>query len=111
MQGKFRGGAKGVGLFTIRETMQKKPYNYTQADMRHISHHARRNEFIGRMPHKLTCQLCGGSGGELEVVTDDGQGPWFNCGLCEGTGLNTPYERADYLRILRREKRELTGTA
>ncbi|MFA5238235.1 MAG: hypothetical protein WC476_00825 [Phycisphaerae bacterium] len=30
--------------------------------------------------------ICHGSGGEKEVILDDGSGPWYECGYCEGKG-------------------------
>ncbi len=54
---------------------------------------------------KLTCQECGGAGGEIEPVTDYGQGPFIDCGWCEGTGLMTPWLRGQWLKCKREERR------
>ncbi len=48
--------------------------------------------------HGLICQECGGSGGYKEVVCDDGTGPWYDCGFCEGTGYVTRWMRGQWLR-------------
>ena len=34
----------------------------------------------------MICPACQGNGGEIEIITDDGQGPWYECGFCKGTG-------------------------
>ena len=34
-------------------------------------------------------EVCGGEGGEVDPVLDDGTGPWLECGWCEGTGRMT----------------------
>ena len=53
----------------------------------------------------LTCQDCGGAGGEREPILDDGSGPWEECGWCQGTGLVTPWLRGQWLKYKRMEKR------
>ena len=37
----------------------------------------------------VQCQGCHGSGGEIEVVLEDGSGPFEPCGYCRGTGRTT----------------------
>jgi hypothetical protein len=32
------------------------------------------------------CPACGGLGGDVEPVLDDGTGPWMECGFCQGRG-------------------------
>ena len=32
------------------------------------------------------CPACQGAGGEIEPILDYGQGPWYTCGYCKGTG-------------------------
>ncbi len=66
------------------------------------AHHARFRLFIDSMPRELTCQDCGGGGGHVEPVLDDGSGPWEECGWCEGTGYVTPWIRGEWLRYKRR---------
>ena len=34
----------------------------------------------------VQCPMCHGLGGEVEVILDDGTGPWTTCGFCRGTG-------------------------
>ena len=67
----------------------------------------RRAKYVEAMPKKLICQDCGGSGGEIEVVCDDGTGPWYDCGWCNGTGYMTPWERGMWLRMKREQKQEM----
>jgi hypothetical protein len=62
------------------------------------AHHVRLKRFIEAMQHKLVCQDCGGAGGWIEPVLDYGQGPWFECGWCEGIGYVTPWVRGLWLR-------------
>lgn len=70
----------------------------------HRRHHARYKQYI--KAHGLICQECGGSGGETEVVLDDGTGPWYDCGFCEGTGYVTRWMRGQWLRWKAEEKRK-----
>lgn len=66
-------------------------------------HHERFVRFVEA--RKLTCQDCGGGGGEVDVVLPEtGQGPWMECGWCEGTGYMTPWERGQWLKYKRQEK-------
>jgi hypothetical protein len=41
----------------------------------------------GREMRKFPCPYCKGSGGELDVILDDGTGPWYDCGVCNGDGM------------------------
>ena len=43
------------------------------------------------------CQDCGGVGGETIPILDFGQGPWEECGWCQGTGLVTRWIRGQWL--------------
>lgn len=56
---------------------------------------------------KLICQECGGAGGYIEPVLDYGQGPWFDCGWCLGTGEVTPTVRGYWLAWKRQLKRDI----
>lgn len=53
---------------------------------------------------KLICQECGGSGGTIEPVLDDGSGPFEPCGWCND-GIITPENRGLWLRCKHDEKR------
>lgn len=39
------------------------------------------------MTKKFPCPYCKGQGGELDPVLDNGEGPWYDCGVCDGTGM------------------------
>jgi hypothetical protein len=59
-------------------------------------HHKRYEKYVEA--EGLFCQDCGGSGGETEAILDDGTGPWFECGWCEGTGKVTKWLRGQWLK-------------
>ena len=40
-------------------------------------------EWINRL-FKYECPLCNGDGGELDIITDDGAGPFYECNWCDG---------------------------
>lgn len=85
--------------------MFEKPINYAKLDHRFRRHHERLRARIAAMPRKLTCQACGGAGGEVEPVLDFGQGPWLTCSWCEGLGYVTPWLRGRWLKCQRRERK------
>ena len=68
------------------------------------SHRRRLRAFIDRMARKLVCQECSGAGGHVEPVLDCGQGPFFECGWCEGIGFVTPHRRGLWLKMKRDER-------
>ena len=63
--------------------------------------HERLARRVASQPHPLTCQECGGAGGETDVILDDGSGPWEQCGWCEGIGKILPHRRSEWLRYKR----------
>ena len=71
--------------------------DYAKHDYKSRQHHLRYKRFVESMPRKLYCQDCGGSGGEVVPMCDDGSGPFESCGWCEGTGLVTPKIRGIWL--------------
>lgn len=79
--------------------------NYAKMDNDRRRHHERYVRRISAMPRKLMCQDCGGAGGEVEPVLDYGEGPWFDCGWCEGTGHVLPHRRGEWLKYKRDLKR------
>jgi len=81
--------------------MNARPVNYRRLWFEWYRHHARFVKFVESK--KLTCQECGGAGGERDVILDDGTGPWEQCGFCEGTGFVTPHIRGLWLRWKRQE--------
>lgn len=78
----------------------KSAYAKLHSDWRR--HHERFRRYVERL--KLTCQDCGGAGGEVEPICDDGSGPFNPCGWCEGTGYVTPRIRYEWLRWRAEEK-------
>jgi hypothetical protein len=74
-------------------------------------HRARYVRFVEMKGNGFTCQECKGHGGWVEPVLDFGQGPWFDCGFCEGTGLVTRWMRGQWLRWKAQEKREWRAVA
>ena len=75
--------------------------NYAKRDNDYRRHHERYRRFVESMPRKLVCQDCHGYGGRTEAVLDDGTGPYYECGWCEGTGYVTPHRRGLWLRCAR----------
>lgn len=55
---------------------------------------------------RLGCQECGGAGGYKEAILDDGTGPFFDCGWCNGTGEMTPEDRGKWLQCKKLEKKQ-----
>jgi hypothetical protein len=72
--------------------------NYARQGYYNHAHYLRYVKYVESRQPKLTCQECGGSGGSVEPVLDDGSGPWDACGWCEGTGLVTPWIRGSWLQ-------------
>ena len=74
----------------------REPFDYRRSDYVRREHHRRYTAYVET--HGLTCQECRGAGGEIDVITDEGQGPWEPCDWCEGTGLVTRWIRGAWLR-------------
>lgn len=70
--------------------------DYARKDYKVRQHHVRYTRFV--QMKKLLCQDCCGGGGEVVPVTDCGEGPFEECGWCEGTGYVTPFIRGAWLR-------------
>jgi hypothetical protein len=70
-------------------------------------HHARLERYINAQRPRLSCQECGGMGGDYEPILfyGPGGGPWEECGFCEGLGFVTPWIRGLWLKWKRDEKR------
>ena len=77
--------------------------DYKRMDYYWAKHHERYKNRVSN--GNLTCQECRGDGGWKETILDDGSGPWFGCGYCEGTGRITPWLRGMWLKFKRQEKR------
>lgn len=83
----------------------KKEINYPRLDFYARQHRARYSKYVQSMPNKLICQDCKGAGGDSERTLDDGTGPWYECGWCEGTGLLTKHIRGIWLNYKLEESR------
>jgi hypothetical protein len=84
--------------------MTKPPTDYAKLDDLYRRHNRR---YLARAARDgLICQACGGAGGWTEVLLDDGTGPSFVCGFCEGGGYVTKWMRGAWLRWKKEEKRE-----
>lgn len=77
--------------------------NYVKLDSDHRRHHQRWKRRVESRVPRLVCQECRGSGGEVDVVLDYGQGPFIECGWCEGTGLVDSHRRSEWLRMRKEE--------
>lgn len=87
--------------------MHRKLSNQPVADSTVMHAHYLRFKALveGRKP-RLVCQACGGSGFFHEVEYDDGTGPDYDCGWCEGTGLLTGRLRGEWLRMQKALKKD-----
>lgn len=83
--------------------------DYRRLDYYHRQHHIRFERFVESMPRQLTCQECGGAGGEKVPILDYGEGLWEPCGWCEGTGLVSPWLRGQWLKYKRSEHLSISG--
>ena len=77
--------------------------DYTKLGWYQRQHHARYKHYVEA--NGFPCQECRGAGGYVEPVLDYGEGPWFDCGWCEGTGLVTRWDRGRWLACAREAKR------
>lgn len=80
--------------------------DYVKRDHYWQRHHKRFRRFVEARRPPLVCQECGGTGGEMEPLMDDGSGPFMPCGFCEGLGLTTPHLRGVWLQYRRQLKAE-----
>lgn len=69
--------------------------DYPRLAYRQAAHHIRFVRYVAK--HGMACQNCSARGGEVDPVTDEGYGPWIECGWCEGTGKTTPWLRGVWL--------------
>ena len=76
--------------------------NYARLDHQYRKHHERYVRYVEKCG--LLCQECGGSGGGVGPINEDGSGPFEECGFCEGTGLVTRWMRGLWLRWKREDK-------
>jgi hypothetical protein len=60
----------------------------------------RNHPFVDRIINIFTqCPDCKGAGGEKDIICDDGTGPWYDCGFCDGKGYMNVFKKL-YLKIL-----------
>ncbi len=77
--------------------------DYARLDEKWRQHHVRFVTYVER--HGVPCMDCRGRGGWREPILDDGSGPWYECGWCEGTGYMTRHARGLWLSMKKEEKR------
>lgn len=77
--------------------------DYARRDYEYRRHYSRFERYVES--HGFPCQECRGMGGWIEPILDYGQGPFYSCGYCEGTGKVTRWTRGQWLRWKREEKR------
>jgi hypothetical protein len=53
----------------------------------------------------LMCPECKGEGGEKEIILDDGSGPWYECGFCNGKGYMNIFQKIYWKIILTYDNR------
>ena len=75
--------------------------------------------FVEKIRNLLTqCPDCKGEGGYKEIICDDGTGPWYDCGFCDGKGFMNVFKKIYILILLagyekdekRRTQNVLTGS-
>lgn len=81
-------------------TDRARPTDYARLSYVYQQHHARYRRYVEI--HGLTCQACGGRGGDHYTSYSEPPEP---CGWCETTGKVTRWLRGMWLRCLREEKR------
>lgn len=74
--------------------------NYARLRYVHEQHHTRYLRYVEA--HGMTCQACGGMGGDFYTAYCEPPEP---CGWCETTGKVTRWLRGLYLRTMREGKR------
>ena len=79
-------------------------FNYVKYDYQRHQQFVRYREYVER--EGLICQECGGEGGAIEPILDDGSGPWEECGWCAGTGKTTRWLRGQWLKYKREDAKK-----
>jgi hypothetical protein len=72
----------GETITNIRKAVERHHAQMVNSEKR-ISTHER----INSMSKKFPCPYCKGKGSWIERVTDEGQGPRYDCGICDGEGM------------------------
>lgn len=72
--------------------------DYARLDWKSQQHHIRFARHVLSRTPRLVCQECRGEGGWTEPLLDDGTGPRYSCGYCEGLGYTTAWMRGYWLR-------------
>ena len=73
-------------------------YDYAKADWKYANHRRRWTLHVLNRRPRLLCQACGGAGGFVEPILDDGTGPFETCGYCLGVGYISAWLRGYWLR-------------
>jgi hypothetical protein len=70
------------------------------SDIRHI--------FIAEIIDEIcVCPICHGEGGEKHIVTDEGFGPFYPCGECNGKGTVNFFRRLWLLTLINKDNRNV----
>ena len=77
--------------------------DYAKLDWKRRQHYTRWKLRALAMRPRLVCQECRGVGGETDPILDDGSGPFYSCGYCEGTGYVDAFRRGQWLAWKRLE--------
>lgn len=85
---------------------RSRPVDYAKLWYYRRQHTSRLERYVRSLVKPLRCQECGGRGGWIEPVLEDGSGPYETCVFCEGIGLITPRMRGIWLRLQREAKRK-----
>lgn len=78
--------------------------NYVRLDYyfkRHVERFVKR---VTETDDSMPCPLCHGEGGWREIIDPMLGGPWYTCGLCEGTGRTTKHLWGAAMNWLKKEK-------
>jgi DnaJ-class molecular chaperone len=63
-------------------------------------------QIIAKIDKICECPDCHGEGGYTEVITDDGRGPRYTCGFCNGKGTMNIFRKLYFLILLNKERKQ-----
>jgi DnaJ-class molecular chaperone len=79
--------------------------DYHRERYRYLSHHKRFVRRVNTDSHSRSCPACRGEGGETDAILEDGSGPWWDCGFCEGEGKTITWLAMLWVRNAKEIKR------